>query len=57
MPESMSVSEAGRRGNASRWKDHVKVRPYIGDLPPAARRIVWAAIKAQREKLAREKAD
>ena len=54
---SMSVAEAGRRGGQAKWRDHVgPVRPYIGDLPPNQRRLILAAIEAEREKAAKQAA-
>jgi hypothetical protein len=52
MPQSMTTAEAGRIGSRKRWHDHVPVRPYIGDLTNAQRKLVVAAIQAEREKAA-----
>ena len=43
--------EAGHRGAERRWGP--ARRPYIGDLPPEQRRLILAAIEAEREKLAK----
>jgi hypothetical protein len=47
----ITVQDAGRRGARKRWAATVPVRPYIGDLPEHQRRLVMAAIQAEREKL------
>lgn len=44
--------EAGKRGAEKRWGP--VSRPYIGDLPPNQRRLILAAIAAEREKLAKK---
>ena len=45
---------AGKRGAERRWGP-TPVRPFIGDLPPAQRRLILAAIEAERSKLQRDK--
>lgn len=51
LSEPLTVAEAGREGARRRWADHAPVRPYIGDLPNHQRKLIMAAIEAERERL------
>jgi hypothetical protein len=49
----MTVTEAGRLGARKRWGPPRRI--HIGDLTPAQRELIMAAIEAERRKLARER--